>query len=122
MNRNSDNNRKDQSKIQNPQSKIEIGCQGWNYPDWVSKAGGESIFYPRGTRSNEMLEIYAPDFVIANAENLSLTNAGRGPCGMTQASLERLFALGVQLVTGGNHSRMGSRSKRFTTILGFCAR
>ena len=52
----------------------------------------------------KMLEIHAPDFVMANAENLSLTNAGRGPCGMTQASLERLFALGVQLVTGGNHS------------------
>ena len=52
----------------------------------------------------KMLEIHTPDFVIANAENLSLTNAGRGPCGMTQAALERLFALGVQLVTGGNHS------------------
>ena len=62
MNKNSNNNRKDQSKIQNPKSKIEIGCQGWNYPDWVSKAGGESIFYPRGTRSNEMLEIYAQVF------------------------------------------------------------
>jgi metallophosphoesterase (TIGR00282 family) len=52
----------------------------------------------------KILETHQPDFVIANAENLSLTNAGRGPCGMTQASLERLFVLGVQLVTGGNHS------------------
>jgi metallophosphoesterase (TIGR00282 family) len=52
----------------------------------------------------KLLEFHQPDFVMANAENLSLTNAGRGPCGMTQASLERLFALGVQLVTGGNHS------------------
>jgi metallophosphoesterase (TIGR00282 family) len=56
------------------------------------------------THLPKILETYQPDFVIANAENLSLTNAGRGPCGMTQASLERLFALGVQLVTGGNHS------------------
>ena len=47
---------------------------------------------------------HQPDFIIANAENLSLTNAGRGPCGMTTAALERLFATGVQLVTGGNHS------------------
>ena len=47
---------------------------------------------------------HQPDFVVANAENLSLTNAGRGPCGMTVAALERLFAAGVQLVTGGNHS------------------
>ena len=62
MNKNSDNTRKDESKIQNPKSKIEIGCQGWNYPDWVTKAGGESIFYPRGTRPNEMLEIYAQVF------------------------------------------------------------
>ena len=52
----------------------------------------------------KILETHQPDFVIANAENLSLTNAGRGPCGMTQVSLERLFTLGVQLVTGGNHS------------------
>ena len=39
-----------------------FGCQGWNYPDWTTKADDESIFYPRGTRSNEMLEIYAKAF------------------------------------------------------------
>ena len=39
-----------------------IGCQGWNYDDWITKAGGETVFYPRGTKSNEMLEIYAKMF------------------------------------------------------------
>jgi uncharacterized protein YecE (DUF72 family) len=48
------------SKIQNPKSKI--GCQGWNYEDWTTKAGGEFVFYPRGTRSNEMLALYAEIF------------------------------------------------------------
>ncbi|MDQ3180898.1 MAG: DUF72 domain-containing protein [Acidobacteriota bacterium] len=48
------------SEIQNPKSKI--GCQGWNYDDWITKAGGESIFYPRGTRSDAMLELYAQVF------------------------------------------------------------
>ena len=48
------------SKIQNPKSKI--GCQGWNYNDWITKAGGESIFYPRGTRPDTMLELYAKIF------------------------------------------------------------
>ena len=48
------------SKIQNPKSKI--GCQGWNYNDWITKAGGESIFYPRGTRPDAMLELYAKIF------------------------------------------------------------
>jgi uncharacterized protein YecE (DUF72 family) len=43
--------------------RIEVGCQGWNYEDWVtSAAGGCSIFYPRGTRSAGMLEIYARVF------------------------------------------------------------
>lgn len=50
------------SKNQNPKSKIRIGCQGWNYADWTTKPGGETIFYPRGTRSNEMLEKYAEIF------------------------------------------------------------
>ncbi len=50
------------SKIENPKPKIEIGCQGWNYRDWVSKAGGDTIFFPRGTRSNDMLKLYAEIF------------------------------------------------------------
>lgn len=50
------------SKTQNSKSKIHIGCQGWNYADWTTKAGGENVFYPRGTRSNEMLETYAKVF------------------------------------------------------------
>jgi len=50
------------SEIQNPKSKIEIGCQGWNYDDWITKADGKTIFYPRGTKSNEMLAYYAEIF------------------------------------------------------------
>lgn len=43
-------------------SRIQIGCQGWNYSDWVTKAGNESVFFPHGTKSNEMLEFYAKIF------------------------------------------------------------
>ena len=46
-------------ETQNLKSKIRIGCQGWNYADWTTKAGGETIFYPRGTKANEMLALYA---------------------------------------------------------------
>ena len=53
---------KKKSKIQNPKSKIQIGCQGWNYADWTTKADDVTIFYPRGTRSDEMLETYAKIF------------------------------------------------------------
>ena len=43
-------------------NKSKIGCQGWNYDDWTNKADGEAIFYPRGTKSNEMLALYAQVF------------------------------------------------------------
>ncbi len=50
------------NKKTNNKSKIQTGCQGWNYDDWTTKAVGETVFYPRGTRSNAMLEIYAQVF------------------------------------------------------------
>ena len=39
-----------------------IGCQSWQYDDWVTEAGGETIFYPRGTRAPDMLALYAEIF------------------------------------------------------------
>ena len=50
------------SKIQNLKSKIHVGCQGWNYDDWTTKAGGAGVFYPRGTRSGKMLAFYSQIF------------------------------------------------------------
>lgn len=46
------------------------------------------------------------DFVVVNGENMELAFHPNtmGPCGMSPAGLARLFALGVDLVTGGNHS------------------
>lgn len=38
---------------------IRIGCQSWGYDDWVTKADGPPVFYPRGTKHPEMLEQYA---------------------------------------------------------------
>ena len=45
-----------------PQSRVHVGCQGWNYDDWVSKQGDASVFYPKGTRAADMLEVYARSF------------------------------------------------------------
>lgn len=36
--------------------KVHVGCQGWNYADWVA------AFYPRGTRAERMLAEYARAF------------------------------------------------------------
>jgi uncharacterized protein YecE (DUF72 family) len=42
---------------------VQVGCQGWNYEDWVAPpAAARPIFYPRGTRAEHMLEAYARAF------------------------------------------------------------
>jgi uncharacterized protein YecE (DUF72 family) len=41
---------------------FHIGCQSWGYDDWITKPGGETAFYPRGTKRDEMLEIYSRAF------------------------------------------------------------
>ena len=44
-------------------SRAHIGCQGWNYDDWVTgPAADELVFYPRGTRPASMLGIYTRAF------------------------------------------------------------
>jgi uncharacterized protein YecE (DUF72 family) len=40
-----------------------IGCQGWNYEDWLAGAAAdETVFYPRGTRPAQMLDLYTRAF------------------------------------------------------------
>ena len=41
---------------------FHIGCQSWQYDDWISKPGSDPIFYPRGTRSGDMLALYSEVF------------------------------------------------------------
>lgn len=38
---------------------MQIGCQGWNYEDWVTKLGAPPVIYPHGTRPHDMLALYA---------------------------------------------------------------
>lgn len=42
--------------------RLQIGCQGWVYTDWTTRAGSDTIFYPTGTRDSGMLELYAEAF------------------------------------------------------------
>ena len=41
---------------------FHIGCQSWQYEDWVTKAGDDTIFYPRGTKPSDMLRLYSKVF------------------------------------------------------------
>src|SRR5215204_5135960 len=43
--------------------RVRVGCQGWNYDDWVTPpASARPVFYPRGTRPEHMLDTYARAF------------------------------------------------------------
>src|SRR5438874_8364924 len=44
------------------EKKYRIGCQSWGYDDWITQAGGNYIFYPPGTKRNEMLSFYSRIF------------------------------------------------------------
>jgi uncharacterized protein YecE (DUF72 family) len=43
-------------------TKYHIGCQSWGYDDWITKPGGDTVFYPVGTKRNEMLQQYSQAF------------------------------------------------------------
>jgi uncharacterized protein YecE (DUF72 family) len=45
-----------------PEKRFHIGCQSWQYEDWITPPGSDPIFYPRGTRPADMLELYAQIF------------------------------------------------------------
>jgi uncharacterized protein YecE (DUF72 family) len=41
---------------------FHVGCQSWGYDDWITRPGGEFVFYPRGTKRDEMLTWYSRVF------------------------------------------------------------
>ena len=43
-------------------AKFHVGCQSWQYEDWISKPGSDPVFYPRGTRPSDMLSLYSEVF------------------------------------------------------------
>ena len=50
------------SQISRPARSIHIGCQSWGYDDWITPIGGETVFYPSGTKHDEMLALYSRVF------------------------------------------------------------
>jgi uncharacterized protein YecE (DUF72 family) len=48
----------------------QVGCQGWNYEDWVAgPASDETVFYPRGTRPAAMLDLYTRAFATVEIDS-----------------------------------------------------
>ena len=103
--------------------RVRVGCQGWNYTDWVTPAGGaRAVFYPRGTRADRMLDIYArafdtvevdSTFYAAPAPQVLDAWARRTPADFT-------FALKLPQEITHEHSLRGPRAT--AALADFCAR
>ena len=68
------------------EKRYSIGCQSWGYDDWVTKADGPTVFYPRGTKQGEMLEQYAR---LIETVEVDSTAYGTPPASTFEGWLER---------------------------------
>src|SRR5215212_353977 len=96
-------------------SRVHVGCQGWNYDDWVTPAlSSRAVFYPRGTRADRMLDIYARAFDTVEVDSTFYaipTDSAvdswrrRAPEGFT-------FALKLPREITHEHALQGARAER----------
>jgi uncharacterized protein YecE (DUF72 family) len=101
--------------------RVWVGCQGWNYDDWVTpKASARPVFYPSGTRAEHMLDTYAcvfdtvevdSTFYAAPSETTYDGWAKRTPDGFT-------FALKLPREITHEHALRGASAER--VLEGFC--
>ncbi len=110
-----------QSKIQNPKSKIHTGCQGWNYDDWTTKADGETVFYPRGTRSNEMLARYAEIFDTVEVDSTFYAIPASSAVENWHRKTPENFTFSLKLPQSITHE-YGLREPSFPILNEFCER
>ena len=116
-----DKKTKKKSKIQNSKPKIEVGCQGWNYDDWTTKAGSETVFYPRGTRSEQMLEIYAKVFETIEVDSTFYAIPASSSVESWHKKTPENFSFSLKLPREITHE-YGLREPSFPVLHEFCER
>jgi uncharacterized protein YecE (DUF72 family) len=102
---------------------VRVGCQGWNYDDWVTPPGSPApVFYPRGTRADNMLSIYARAFDTVEVDSTfygvpteaAVTSwARKSPAGFT-------FSLKLPREITHEHALRGAEARR--VLEEFCSR
>jgi len=106
-----------------PGPAVRVGCQGWNYEDWVTPPASPSpVFYPRGTRAAEMLTAYARAFDTVEVDSTFYAVPSEGavegwrrrtPDGFT-------FSLKLPQEITHEHALRGAEARR--VLAEFCAR
>src|SRR4051812_4947854 len=103
------------NEISAARARVSVGCQGWNYDDWVTPALSQrAVFYPRGTRADRMLDFYARAFDTVEVDSTFYaipTDSAldgwrrRAPAGFT-------FALKLPREITHEHALVGARAER----------
>ncbi|MDQ3801301.1 MAG: DUF72 domain-containing protein [Acidobacteriota bacterium] len=112
---------KTESKSAARKPKIQVGCQGWNYADWTTKAAGERIFYPRGTKSGEMLEIYARAFETIEVDSTFYAIPAASAVENWFKKTPEDFTFALKMPREITHDR-GLSEKSFPALEEFCER
>ena len=102
---------------------VKVGCQGWNYPDWVTPPGSAGgIFYPRTTRAAEMLSIYARAFETVEVDSTfyAIPSASSVEGWKARVPARFTFSLKLPRELTHQHALRGVVSERI--LEEFCAR
>lgn len=97
-----------------------VGCQGWNYADWVTPpAGAASVFYPRGTRDADMLGIYARAFDTVEVDSTFYAVPSASAVDAWHKRTPARFTFALKLPREITHElKLGKASD--ATLAGFC--
>lgn len=102
---------------------VRVGCQGWNYDDWVTPPASERpIFYPRGTRAADMLEAYARMFETVEVDSTFYAVPSESTVDAWRRRTHDRFSFSLKLpreITH-EHALRGEDARRVLTE--FCAR
>ncbi len=106
----------DQPPIPSPQPPtVQIGCQGWNYEDWT----GDGIFYPRGTKPADMLEIYARAFETVEIDSTFYAIPAASTVEKWYKRAPEGFTFALKLPQAITHERM-LRPNSYELLAEFC--
>ena len=100
---------------------MRVGCQGWNYEDWVTpKASARPVFYPSGTRAEHMLDIYARAFDTVEVDSTFYA----APADSTYDAWDRRtpagFAFALKLPRGITHEESLRGPAAAASLADFC--
>jgi uncharacterized protein YecE (DUF72 family) len=100
---------------------VQVGCQGWNYEDWITKAAGPEVFYPRGAKTGEMLAVYAKAFDTVEVDSTFYAIPSSNSIEGWYKKTPKGFSLSLKLPQEITHERALHRDS-FPILEEFCER